>query len=480
MAQVQWHARSIALVGEVMAGLLVGEAGFAQTAKLEFSEKPLMVKCELASAPCFRLKFNVVNDKGEPLPMELPPPDQLTRGLAIHMGERTATPFYVSIEGAGQQRTVRPRLVMILIDVSGSMNTRLKSGQTRFEAAIAAASIFLNGFEDGADRLAIAPFGSREVVQTIRSAQFATTRQGALQALREIPRPDPKANTALYSAVSTALDSLASAAHEVPGSPETMLIVMTDGENDIRKGDDPDLLVGGEGLETVARKVQDSGIPVEAIGFGSKDEIDETALRRIGTKYNMTEDPEDLKRLFTVARQLLNSRIRATMESPWTDRSSLAGRSFSFTADLRLPSGLILHSNQTTWSTPQMGVPAFQAKCEEAEARALLLRPSPQENTGWLGVPVLRPLLVFGGLGALLLILWFGVPHLIWPERYERETEALRPERWVPETRLEQRQYGRKPPPGFDKQSPSAAERAPSDKTIVRARDPYTTRTRLD
>jgi hypothetical protein len=464
----------------VCAGIAACPLGLAQTARLEFAEKPVMVSCDLANAPCFRLKFNIVDDKGDPAPRELPAPEQLARSLNIHMGEKTASPFFVSIDSEGQRRAVQPRVAMILIDVSGSMNTRLKTGQTRFEAATAAASIFLNGFEDGADRLAIAPFGSRDVIETIRSARFATTRQAALDALAAIPRPDPKANTALYSAVNAAVDALASAAHQVSGSPETLLVVMTDGENDVRRSDDPGLLAGTEGLEAVARHVEESGIPVQAIGFGSRDEIDETALRRIGTKYNMTEDPEDLKRLFTVARALLNSRIRVTFESPWMDRASLAGRSFPFTADLRLPSGETLHSNEVIWSTPQMGVPAFQGKCEEAEARALLVRNRLQESTGWLGIAILRPLVVFAGLGALLVILWFGVPRIIWPERYEREEAALRPERWIAGTRTEHPAYGRKSPPGFEKRDSGLVERAPGDKTMVRAKDPYTTRTRLD
>jgi Ca-activated chloride channel family protein len=447
---------------------------------LEFAEKPVMINCDLANAPCFRLKFNIVDGKGVPAPMELPAPEQLVRGLTIHVGEKSTNPFFVAYEAEGQKRAVRPRVAMILIDISGSMNTRLKTGQTRFEAAIAAASIFVNGFQDGTDRLAIAPFGSRQVLETIHSVRFAGTRQAASQELAEIPRPDPKANTALYSAVNAALDALAAARGAVPGSPEAILIVMTDGENDVRRGDDAGLLAGSDGLETVARHVEDSGIPVQAIGFGARDEIDETALRRISTKYDMTEDPEDLKRLFSVARALLNSRIRVTLESPWVDRASLAGRSFPFTTELRLPSGQTLRSNPVSWSTPQMGVPAYQGKCEEEEARALLASNKLQESGAWLGISILRPLAVFAGLGALLLTLWFAAPRLIWPERYERETAALRPDRWVGQTRVDQPAYGRKPPPGFEKRDTGKVERAPGDKTIVRARDPYTTRTRLD
>lgn len=450
-------------------------------ARLQFADKPVMVSCTLANGPCFRLKFNIVDEKGAPAPVELPAADQLARSLTIHMGERSATPFFASAETPGGQGTVRPRVALILIDVSGSMNTRLNNGQTRFAAAQAAAAIFLDGFEDGVDRLAVVPFGSRQVEGTIRTAQFATSKQAARAQIESLPIPQPKTNTALYTAVDTALSVLSAAAHEAPGAPETMLVVMTDGQNDVQAGDDPGLLAGEDGLRAVEQKVRDAGIPVHAIGFGKRAELDETALRRISTKYDMTEDPEDLKRLFTVARALLNSRMRVTFEAPWTDRASLAGRSFNFTGDLRLPDGEVLHSNQATWSTPQMGVPAFQGKCDETEARALLLRPKPPDTTAGVGIAILRPLLVFTGLGVLLAILWFGLPRLIWPARYEQEAAVLRPDRWVAQTRVEPGANARKAPPGFDKRRSNLPERAPSDKTTLKPLNDFNvTRTRLD
>jgi Ca-activated chloride channel family protein len=437
-----------------------------------------MIRCDLANAPCFRLKLNIVDEKGAPVPVELPAANQIASSVTIHMGERTAVPFFVSTDWGEQTTRIRPRVALILMDVSGSMNTKLKSGQTRFEAAKAGASIFLNGFENGTDRLAVVPFGSRNVKDTIHSAQFATTKEQALQQISDLPIPQPKSNTALYSAVNEALEVLSGAARESPGSPETMLIVMTDGENDVQTGDDPGLLTGDAGLESVARHVQDAGIPVHAIGFGSRNEIDETALRRISTKYHMTEDPEDLKRLFTVARALLNSRMWVTFESPWTDRASLAGRSFSLSVDLRLPAAEVLHSGEIVWSTPQMGIPSFQGTCAEAEARALLARPKLPDVTGAVGMAILRPILVFVGLGLLLTILWFGLPRLIWPDRYEQQTAALRPDRWI-ETGTAPERYGRTPPPGFDNRS-QTPKRAASDKTVVRARDDSSVkRTRL-
>jgi len=470
----------LVLLGVIWRAMAIGSLVFAQQASLQFAEKPRMISCDLANGPCFRLKFNIIDAKGTPALVELPAQDQLPGSLTIHMGEKTATPYFVSTDSDGKRGAVRPRVAMVLIDVSGSMNTRLRAGQTRFEAAKAAAAIFLNGFEEGADRLAVVPFGSQRVQEVIRSGRFATTKERALQEIYDLPTPAPNTNTALYSAIDEALNVLSRATREVPGSPESVLIVMTDGKNDVRAGDDPGLLTGAEGLRAVARKVQDSDIPVHAIGFGNKDEIDETALRRIGTKYEMTEDPEDLKRLFTVARALLNSRIRVTFESPWPDRTSLGGRSFPFTADLRLASGEALHSNEATLSTPQMGVPAFEGKCDEAEARALLVRPKLPNTTGWLGMTVLRPIVVFAGLGILLLILWFGLPRLLWPDRFQQDTAALRPDRWVAGTRVETAAYRRKPPPGFDKRRGGAPDRAPSDKTIVSPRDQFTTRTRLE
>src|SRR5579864_763693 len=173
------------MLGWVISVLLIG--GPALGAKLEFAEKPVMVSCDLANGPCFRLKFNIVDEKGAPAPVELPAPDQLAQRLTIHMGDRTAIPFFASAESDGQHGKVRPRVALILIDVSGSMNTRLKSGQTRFEAAKAGASIFLDGFADGTDRLAVAPFGSKHVEETIRAAQFATTKEGARREIMDLP-----------------------------------------------------------------------------------------------------------------------------------------------------------------------------------------------------------------------------------------------------------------------------------------------------
>jgi Ca-activated chloride channel family protein len=113
------------------------------------------------------------------------------------------------------------------------------------------------------------------------------------------------------------------------------------------------------------------------------------------------------------------------------------------------------------------------------EARALLVRPKLPDTTAWLGMALLRPVAVFAGFGVLLIILWFGVPRLIWPERYEPQEVALRPDRWVAETQFKESPRGRKPPAGFGKSATTF--RGASDKTVFRPRTDFDgTRTRLD
>lgn len=453
-------------------------ANAQQQPTLQFADRPVLVNCELANAPCFRLKFNIVGPNGAPAPVELPPANQLASNLTIHIGGKSVTPFFVSAEKGASTDSMRPRIVMLLIDISGSMRTILRNGLTRFDAAKSAASMFLNGFESGTDKIAIVPFGSHNVEQMVRNAQFATTREQAQAQIDSLKAPSPRENTGLFTAVSAALDVLARQSHAAPGS-EVLLVVMTDGQNDVERGDDAGLLSGEQGLSTVASKVQTSGIAVHAIGFGDKKDIDQAALGRIGTKFDMTEDPDDLKRLFTVSRALLNSRMRATLESPWKDRASLAGKDLVFTADLSLPSGEVLHSEKAKWSAPEMDVPSFQDKCEPMEARALLARPKLPDSTGWLGMAILRPLAVFVGFGVLLSLLWFGLPRLIWPERYEPQEVALRPDRWVAQTQFKESPRRRKAPAGFEKSA--ATVRGAADKTSYRPRTDFSsTRTRLD
>jgi Mg-chelatase subunit ChlD len=446
------------------------------TGRLDFSDSVRMVDCDpVTTVPCFRLKFNVVDSQGAPLAVQLPAPDKLADSITVRVDQQDITPFYAVARA--DARAVRGRLAVVLVDISGSMNRVLPTGETRFAAAKIALSQFLEGFENGTDRVAIVPFESHHVEPTIRAARFASTKQEALQQVQALPTPLPRNNTGLYSAVTIGLDVLSSqmknAASKV-GAPEALLIIMTDGTNEVLRGDDPGLLAGPAGLDEAAGKVLASGIQAIGVGFGDPKEIDETALRKLSTKYYMAEDSASLKRIFSFARTLLSNRIQATFTSPSSDRASLAGKTLHVSVRLKFPSGQELASDPKTWATPQMSTPVPEGKCE-AEEKAALLQKSAPAGGGWMSV--LRPILVFLGLGVLLLILWAWVPRLVWADQYIGITPTTA--RWTGQTTTSHKP-GRPAPPGFGSgKSSYKPQRAPGDATVVQPRPDFT-KTRLD
>jgi hypothetical protein len=250
---------------------------------------------------------------------------------------------------------------------------------------------------------------------------------------------------------------------------------MTDGKNEVFKGDDPGLLDGPAGLQEAANAAKTSGVQVIGVGFGDPGSVDESALRQLSTKSYLANDLEKLTQAFTIARTLLTNRIVATFTSPWDDRASLAGRTLQVKGILTLPSGKQFESDPRIWAAPQMGVPTFDGKCDTAELKAAL--PIAPASTSLM--TMLRPALVFVGLGTLLLILWFWVPRLVWPEQYIGSFPAGREGggiRWANMSRARQvpdedrGRASRQAPPGFQtrKAGGPQAPRAPSDRTVVR------------
>jgi Ca-activated chloride channel family protein len=445
---------------------------------LEYADVPRMLDCAPAGvAPCFRLKVNIVNGKGLPVPVQLPPPETLAQSIDVGLDGKDITPFYAAALNTDNSPTVRSRVALILVDISGSMNKTLPSGQTRFQAAQKAIAEFVRGFEDGVDRVAIVPFESHNVEATIRQAKFAATKNDALQQLNSISAPGPKNNTALYSAISIALDVLGHEAAQFSGTsaPEFLLITMTDGANEILRGDDAGLLQGPEGLKQVARKVQASHIPTLGIGFGEASQVDEASLSRLSAKHYMTADPEDLKQIFSFTRTLLNNRMTITLASPWPDRASLAGKPLRFTVSLKLASGAVVKSGVVTWSTPSIGVPLFEGQCDNNEMRTLLDKSvqGAQSEAGW--VSVTRPVGIFLGISGLLIVLWFWVPRLVWPELFAGVPQITT--KW----QAPKPTPGRKPPAGFGTSTsrPGPSQRTPADATIVQSPQDLT-KTRLD
>jgi hypothetical protein len=309
----------------------------------------------------------------------------------------------------------------------------------------------------------VVPFESHQVEATIRSARFATTKEDALRQARALPQPQPHNNTGLYSAVLTGIQVLSEETAKKSAetaTPERLVVLMTDGRNEVFRGDDAGLLDGPEGLEVAASKVRASGLQVIGVGFGDPKDIDETALRQLSTRYYMTADAARLASIFTVARTLLSSRIQATFASPWPDRASLAGKTLRVSVKLKLANGQELESEPKIWATPQMGVPLFEARCDTDEMKALYQHVAPTAN-GWMSV--LRPVLVFVGLGLLLLILWFWAPRLVWPEQY---IGIVPTKRWGGDSVYGRRGPGNAPP-GFDVAKGQSQPRAAADPTVV-------------
>jgi Mg-chelatase subunit ChlD len=439
---------------------------------LNFADQVQLVDCQPVSAvPCFTSSFNSVDNNGVPYPVDFPNADLLLSGLTITADGVPVKVFYAST--GSSKKSVRGRLALVLVDISGSMARKLPTGETRFQAARSALTQFLDSFQDGVDEVAILPFESHDVDSTIRAASFAHTKEDALAQVRNIPEPQARNNTALYSAVSLSLDVLKDHIHTRQGNgstdaPETMLVVMTDGRNEVLRGDDADLLSGPEGLEQVSKKVSASRLQVVGIGFGKSGEVDLAALGRISTERPyMASDADSLKRIFEFTRKLLVDRIQVAFLSPWPDRAYLAGKTINFKASLVLPNGLRLSSNEAVFGTPQMGLPLFSGKGGVEELAALNAQMKSNE-IGWL--TLLRPVFVFLGLGGMLVVAWFWIPRLVWPGQYIGSIAALRPAgKWANPSRPGQRpvQAVKNMPPGFEPGKAGPGQRTPQDATVV-------------
>jgi len=462
------HGRFALAAAGLAAALLSPARG--QTPGLDFAEPLKLVSCEPASTvPCFRMKLNLVDGRGQPYNAQLPPADKLASQITVTMGRQQIKPFYATAAGESVAK-VRGRAALIIVDISGSMKKTLPTGQTRFEAARAAVRSFLEQFEEGADRVAVVPFESHLVEDRIRSAVFARTRSAALAQVDALPEPDVRNNTALFSAVVFGIDTLARALPAIEKdtgeSPEAMVIVLTDGNNEVLKGDDLGLLAGPAGLDEAARNVRKAPFPVIAIGFGEPGSLDESALKQISTKYYLASDYEGLRRIFTFTRTFLNNRLAATFSSPYPDRASLAGQNLPVTVELALPNGQVLRSPEVLWSAPQMGVPVYAGKCSPEEMKAVLA--ALPASAGWTSI--IRPLGVFCGLALLLLILWHWVPRLIWPEQYIGVMPGAGQAKWASQTRIVNGVIaGRPAPPGFQKGPGGVAmpPRSAADATVV-------------
>jgi Mg-chelatase subunit ChlD len=395
----------------------------ADSAALELFpvSSPMLVQCApVSSTPCFSVVLTPSDRTGKPVPVALPSRDRLLQSVQIESDGARIAPFYVS-SGSGTDSSQRPNVVLIAVDISGSMNSLVSPGVSRFDAAQSAIAKYLGSMQEGVDQIAIVPFESHHVVSTIQSAVFTSKRDEAMAQLKALPQPEAKNNTALFQAVYSGVQAMQSemAALVKPGSAaadfQPRVIVMTDGKNEVMRGDDSDLLDGPLGMQQAVAKVADSGLDVIGIGFGDRSGIDTEALQRLSKRIFLATTGDELAQIFRDTTPLKTSNLQVTFLSSWDDRLSLSSHDPQFAFTLTLPNGRKLNSPFLRYTTPAMSTPLYERQASPEEMGALMAA-RPAVTSGWGAV--LRSLLVFGGCGVLLLLLWFWIPRLIWGDRY--------------------------------------------------------------
>jgi Mg-chelatase subunit ChlD len=465
--------RSLSWAARITLGFLVAGYCWAQAPqqKLEFANQLKLLDCQpVSTVPCFRASLNVLDAQGMPTGIDLPKDTSLASAVKITADGLPTTIFYAN---AGSEHDNRSsRYMLILLDISGSMARRMSTGETRFDQARSVLTKVLDLlYRDANVHVAVVPFESHQVKKIIRGAVFADTLSGARAQVDGLPFPKKTNNTALYSAVEIGLEVLKNQLSK-QSSSEGMLVVMTDGKNEVFKGDDPDLL-DDNSLGQVQQEIKSSKLQVAGIGFGEENQIDRTALQSLSTiPPIISPDVEKVSNALSFVGKLLVNQITVTFRSPKPDLASLAGQTIRFQAALQLPDGNILSSNSVIFETPQMATPLFNGKADEQEIQALNSVVHEPAGTGWL--PLLRPLFVFLALGGLLLIAWFGIPRLIWPGQYIGNVATAKPAiKWAG-----QKAAPRKAPTGFDHSRSVPADRRPQDATVIRPMSDVT-KTRL-
>ena len=380
---------------------------------LKFVEPLRIEDCSpVTPTPCFFTTFAPVDAAGQPAAVALPPKDSLLDAVTLQVNGIGTAPFYVTT-GAGPANSLKRSVVLIEIDISGSMNDRAAGATSRFEAARAAITDYLQSTQEGIDRVAIVPFESHQVVPTIQSAVFSSRRSDLVAQVAALPSPSPKNNTALYQAVFTGVETLEREVARTgkAGDVDARLIVMTDGKNEVLKSDDANLLNGPLGLEQASAKVRASALDIVGIGFGEPSKIDQPALAQLSKRHFLAQNSSELQQIFRATQTLHPAQITVGFLSPWPDRQSLTARDVAVGAVLTLPGGEALPSGAEQWHAPAVGVPLFRSHAGSEEMQALIRR-TPPPLTAWN--TLVRGILVLFGFSALLLLLWFWVPRLIW------------------------------------------------------------------
>lgn len=364
-----------------------GNAASPRATALHTVSGPVLVDCApVTLSPCMSAVVTPAAATGMPAPVHLPAAAQLASAFRLTGSSGEVTPFYASA-GIGPDAGDHTNVVLLIIDISGSMNQTVAGGQTRFEAARSAITQFLDGMQEGSDRVAIVPFESHNVVSTIRGAVFASHKADALAQLKALPAPGTRNNTALYQAVFSGEEALhneiETLRHEgVSAGVQPHLIVMTDGKNEVTPGDDALLLDGEHGLQQAAAQVQAAHMDTIGIGFGERTAIDTAALQRLSTRFFYAADAAQLLDALHVTRSAVSHAVTLTWLLPEASRVTLAGRDQQWVPTMRLEDGSVLTGEPLRLIMPATAPPVFDRKAGSGELDTLIAT-HPEVNSGW-------------------------------------------------------------------------------------------------
>src|SRR5262245_1350364 len=396
---------------------LVALCGFGCRAEKAQDIRPaerveLLALDESDPRPYFHAELKFANPDQVKLPgsaSELQKRIKVREASSLFMREgREFTPFKVS------NRATEGKLdMMMLFDLSGSMITGNLGGRPRRDAAKDAARVLVEKVRDG-DRIAIAPFESHDVRARIENAVFARTPEAAEDQINSLQaRRD--GNTALYTATIFALNRLQRLKKEEAGR-QYMLVILTDGKNDVREGDDPEALQRKDDLDGVVKKLNESNIQTFTIGVG--DAIDAGALREMvfpqenKEQYSKADDTRSLARFLAGAKQSLNEQIGIlffTRRRDYHDLKSLNFRVQIETLDKKILQGVIpWNCRAAAGCAPDRTMEREEMRLATESADAPQPPPEQWKELLWLLAKFAIALAILAGL-------WWGIPRIVWP-----------------------------------------------------------------
>lgn len=334
-----------------------------------------------ADIGCFRVRGNIVDLSSAP--------DRLTARLDSS-----------TLMGPGETRSeIDPNTTLKLLiayDVSGSM-----SENGGFEATRFALGRFLQKLPPSLS-VALVPFESRRVRAGFNTAQFRSALDVNTQ-LRRLPRPDKGGNTALYQAV---YDGLRTLDRQAGAGDQSILLVITDGRNDVdHPADETGLLSGDAGLEQVRGAVAASKHRVWLLGAGRG--VDSLVLSQIaGTKGRarvVAIEFDLLSLALDAIKDEMTPRRLLVYGVPASAQATLARRSRRFD----LPA---LGDVPLTWRPPLVAMPPF-----EGVADSVLVPRGMREAVSDGGTDMRQRVLIGVPLLLVVLVAYLAIPRIVGP-----------------------------------------------------------------